>query len=434
MGLIIVLEILLFFLMMFTYYVHDEDFLTPSFLFVISFVFSVAWAIAYADAWNLDLHRNTFFVILGGTAEFVLVSFLVHSMCKSFGNPVPHEDEYEDGSLSKVKLWIFAGLQVFATLYMIVTLRKLTGMSNLSEAIHAYRDASAFTKNAPKLPALLYYANLLVRGGGFWIAYMLAYQFVCKKKAQLSCVLCFLLSLVHSLLTGGRNDIVVLLLTFFFSYIILRNRKKGTSRSRLKLSLVVKVGALSVVGLTAFAYLTSFIGRRVKKADYLYYLAVYCGASIKNLDLYLQGVLVRPNIWGKMTFINLISYIGTKLGLENTRYLADLPYNKIRGRIIGNVYTTFYAFIYDFGYFGVVVMVLIMAVICQLVYEWMRRSSVKGPSLPILVYSYIAGCVIFSFFSNKFYENVFNIAFIRYIIVWIVFDIAFNRMRRLRFF
>ena len=94
---------------------------------------------------------------------------------------------------------------------------------------------------------------------------------------------------------------------------------------------------------------------------------------------------------------------------------------------MGNVYTVFYPFIYDFGYVGVVVLTALMAFVCQVCYELGRNSKNRRVSLLFtIIYGTITSTLLLAFFSNKFYENIFTVEFVKRVIILVGFDIIFN--------
>ena len=135
-------------------------------------------------------------------------------------------------------------------------------------------------------------------------------------------------------------------------------------------------------------------------------------------------------IWGSQTFVSIIRWLGPKFGIENYYYQLDLPFRRINGFSLGNVYTTFYPYIYDFGYLGEICLVVLMAIIVQCVYEICKRTKLKNsPSIPILLYGYMYSSIVLSFFSNKFYENTFTRnALIVIPVSWIVYEIFFCKI------
>ena len=117
--------------------------------------------------------------------------------------------------------------------------------------------------------------------------------------------------------------------------------------------------------------------------------------------------------------------LGKKIGFNGFEdYKLDLPFRSVNNLDLGNVYTTFYPYIYDFGYIGEFILVLIMAIISQVVFEFTKDTkTMECPSLSILTYSNIVNCLILSFFSNKFYENIISISMLKNIVFWWLFSL-----------
>lgn len=63
-----------------------------------------------------------------------------------------------------------------------------------------------------------------------------------------------------------------------------------------------------------------------------------------------------------------------------------------------------------------------MAILSQKIYlKAIRSSKVKNDwiDLNVLAYSYMYYTILFSFFSNKFYEEIFSPRFLYYLVWWI---------------
>lgn len=130
----------------------------------------------------------------------------------------------------------------------------------------------------------------------------------------------------------------------------------------------------------------------------------------------------RPDVWGKMTFVRMINFLGGFLKIDSWVYELDLPFLRSNGYVCGNVYTTFYAYLYDFGVTGVIVLMILMGLISQVLYQKATKPSKRNRrysiNLWIIVYSYVFYSLAFSFFSNKFYEGIVSIQFIKYLVFW----------------
>ena len=149
--------------------------------------------------------------------------------------------------------------------------------------------------------------------------------------------------------------------------------------------------------------MANLLGRNVSKKPFEY-VSIYCGAQVKNLDIFLQNKdsISKNNIWGSQTFIYLVKSYGEKIGFKGYEpYKLDLPFQKVGDNDLGNVYTTFYPYIYDFGYVGEFILVLIMSIISHLVYESIKIRKVdKNYNVLILSYGIIVSSLALSFFSN----------------------------------
>ena len=71
------LFILLLIISIVIYIKYNKDIFEPSFLFSISFSALAFMGILNYKKWNLDLHINTFLVVILGVLEFCLICFLV---------------------------------------------------------------------------------------------------------------------------------------------------------------------------------------------------------------------------------------------------------------------------------------------------------------------------------------------------------------------
>ena len=107
-----------------------------------------------------------------------------------------------------------------------------------------------------------------------------------------------------------------------------------------------------------------------------------------------------------------------------------MPFQSVNGYPLGNVYTTFFSWIYDFGYGGILPFTIIMALVTQLFYRRVR-FHVGSPYgvMYVLIYSYMAYALFFSFFGNKFYGEIATSNFIKYLLFWAVWMLYLKRQK-----
>ena len=97
---------------------------------------------------------------------------------------------------------------------------------------------------------------------------------------------------------------------------------------------------------------------------------------------------------------------------------------------IGNVYTTYNVFAYDFGYFGVFPLIFVVALYYTSTYKKILcdTKSVKSIDFNLFIYAYLFNDLIMLPFSNRFYSTILDAPFIKTIILaWIMKCILFDK-------
>lgn len=440
--LLLVILLLLFIL---SFLIFEKDIISPAFVFSLGFVVQAVFVAIYAKKWELGLHLNTFLVISLGIAEFIAVSYIVHIIFdrvrkKNKKIKEDSKNECKENSKNKIEsIQINRILEILYLIFMIIVTGiylyfivksvdgNFWGISNILDAMTKYDNISKFSDKAVGLPFLITNLEELVMASGYWFIYVAINNYIKDKKVNCVEILIIIVSIISSMLNGSRTTAFMMLFASATIFIIMIQRVKNENNI-LTLKLIKNIAILGCVFVTIF-YFSAQAWGRISKDEKIYYFAIYCGAEVKNLDIFLQEkeYVKNSELWGSQTFYSIIQTLGKKVGINEFKdYKLDLPFRNINGLNLGNVYTTFYPYIYDFGYIGEFVLILIMAVICQIVYEWMKGVKLKKyPTLSILIYTNIVNCLILSFFSNKFYENIITMAMIKKIVFWITLNLIF---------
>lgn len=428
--LLIVLFLILFILLVGNYYLSDNDLFSPAVLFNFSFLFSVSWAILYSKKWDFIIHWNTFIVILSGVIAFSLGSLTIKIIMKTFGNEkLDIRNSVSNSKISNVTMAFIIVFQLFSYVYILKNILNLVGGSwiSLSKSIYVYRLASV-TDNPFVLTSLSGFLMIINLSFGFWFGYLFVESYVCKSCFNVSYLIAIIIAIMVDSATGSRTSAVntVIAMLFYFSYF---SKKKNKNRG-INGGLLLKYFTFFVILILAFQSFGLLLGRQVNdNVGFFDYLAEYCGAEIKNLDTFLQLKHSTPLIFGSQTFY---FFINQNLSLFNIqRYTLDLPFQSVNGYSLGNVYTTFYAFVYDFGYIGVPILSGIMGFISQFILELAKKQrDVSFPNIFTILYGYVTPLLVLSFFSNKFYETIVSVSFLRTLICLIMFNIIYVLTRK----
>ena len=416
----------------FCFYAYKKDVVAPAFIFTFGFFFQSIWALLYQKKWELGLHLNTYLVIVFGVFLFVTTSMIV----SYFYGKKHAEVKASELTFIEVEKWKRVAFLVFSILFSIYYLyyivRLMGGnifsIKSIRASISAYDQISKFSSTSVKISFLIANIRTAIIICGYWFIYVVVNNYLCKKKVDVYSVLIVIITILLSVVNGSRTPAFFMIAAGLAYYFILLAKRNGNNYLNRKL--IIRVGVIGLIFLLTFSTFARVLGRKIN-TNFADYLAIYCGAEVKNLDLFLQERYTpHKEYFGTQTFQPIIQSIGRKIGFNGYQdYKLDLPFRTVGTYKLGNVYTTFYPYIYDFGYIGMVILVIIMSAISQFVYEKAKRiKNKKYPSMYVLTYGVIFSCLLLSFFSNKFYENIPTTDFLKKIIIWYLCNLFFYRL------
>ena len=421
------LAISLIIILVLCFFITKQDIIHPTIAFIAPFTLAAIDLLYNINKWNVELKMNTYYVIIGGTLVFILATFIIDigykQLRKKCQNIKYKSDTIYKYNISQINKLLFLMLQIFTFLICLIGVIKVArrfGVSgSISELIAGYKNLKTFTTEDVGLGKFVNTLYDFCYASGFVWFYLVAKKYIFKKKWDKLVLINLCLSIAISLEKGSRGGAIALLCSGAVMIIIFWVMHSKKHKISFKQILLIVLAASLVVGM--FQTIGELLGR-VSAADFGGYLSVYLSAPIRNLDYFLNNSFASADMFGKMTFYHAINYLGGKLEISSWIYELVLPPLRANGFVTGNVYTTFYAYIYDFGYVGVPIFMFLMGVISQLFYiktknntKYLQRDRIN---IWIIIYSYIFYMLAFSFFSNKFYEGIFSIQFFKYLIYW----------------
>lgn len=422
-------------LLIFTYYCFQKSLFSPSFVFFSGFLIASICAASFQGRWGEILQWNSFLVFFIGLFTFFIVSVCIHISYRKIKSDKKNQSSLnliESIEISKIIYFIFAIFHVMAIFFLIKRVKETAAMYGVygswSECIEKYRYLIMFTTNdIAKISKIGSYSILITRTSASFWGVIVIYNFLCeKKKVSFLALLNLILCILCDFLGGSRTGTVVILISCIVIFYIIWS-KRNVNRKKLPFKYVLKIGIILILIVFSFQTLGGIIGRNVE-VNFVEYFAKYIGAPIKNFDIFMQKDHILPDIWGKETFAYFINWIGNKTGDANLIYNLDLPFIKLNDFNMGNVYTTFYMFVYDFSTIGVIWCTAIMAAISQIFYE-LSIENKKTKIFTIIMYSMIVPQLALSFFSNKFYEAFATYTFMQKIVIILILILVVLRYR-----
>lgn len=405
-------------------HIYKNDIISPAIIFTTSFIFSVIWAIFYSNTWKLSLHFNTFSVIVGGVVVFLIISMITYVVAQSFFGKVENTKVNFSDSVTKKSVLgrgVIISIVIYEFLVAFIVSKSIIDVvggswSTLSETTFQYRNAMS-TAHPYVLPQIINTLMLIVVALGYWLGYLFVKEFVVDRYFDKGIFIAIIVAIFAESSVGSRGPSINTIFAMIMFYILFYVKVNG----KINFKIVKKVVTYLLLIIIAFLVLGSLIGRQAANGMTMVdYLAEYFGAEIKNLDIYLQTKGIANSVFGGQTFYSIVKN-------KIPGYSLVLPFQSINHFSLGNVYTTFYPYIFDFGYVGVPVLTGCMAFLSQIVYEISKREKLTvTPGIATLVYGYMFPALVQSFFSNKFYEELFNSKFIKICILWIVYNFALS--------
>lgn len=407
--------------------------ITPAFCFTLSFIISIGYALFSNTYIELNMSYKTLLCIGGGVAIFALSCIILKKSVLTYKNKsITNDFLYEVRPLyiDKKFLIVFLILELFIIYKYRKFYMNTTGLSSYADAIYMYRNAVMFTEQ--KMQSISSYILLLRRicvASGYLFSYVLFHSSIYKYKVPRKLLILNIVLIIYlNTLSGSRGPAITYILTMAVQVYLLYGNMRNWNKV-IKFKHILYGIALFMVLIFGFETFGNMMGRNSTKTM-TDYLAVYISAPVKNLDSFIREGEFGSHISNNQTFIYVVNWIANRFRIDQLYHNTDQPFRyNSSGRGLGNVYTTFYAFLYDGGIIGLVILTCIMALICQYLFLKSIKKNKNRINICLMMYAYIVPYLGMSFFSNKFYENIFNPLFILYIVIWYIMEFILFRLK-----
>lgn len=412
-----------------SFIICEKDIMHPAVVFNIFFLISELTCICFMHEYSIVLHYRTVFVL--GMGELI---FLAISIMSRYVKAKVHRNLYEELVPSVIKvdkkfkiiILLCQIISILSFLYYlrIISLKYAGSADSIGNMINLYDQANKFfSKELATVPIPLAYrvSNPLGVAGAHIFLYILINNWIVTRKVDKYCLLSVILLIGIYTLNGSRTPIFRLITIALILYYILYFKKKLKKiNPRFFLKLVV-FAIITVFILQAMLYITGRLSSngKFKLTDFLF---VYLGAPIVNLDNWLMNPIKVEKFYipGVHVFSQIFSII------ENVFHIANLHGGNILlfqsnsdGKFLGNVYTMYYPFVYDFGMLGVIPLTAIIAFYYCFTYDRMFKKQISSQKvcLRLFFYSYLFNDLIMSIFSARFFETILDIGTIKLFII-----------------
>ena len=428
---LLVLLIILFFI---SYLFAGKDFLAPTTISVITFLFSCMMCIYFMWSSNApyDFHWQTIFLIASAVGMSVWIGIMVHQwFIRIRISPASHKEENISpiSPLASVLVILF----IMATIiWQLQEIRRIGGNADsFSLRMNAFRRSNSYSTDLEaRLPFLLNRFIALVNGLFMIYGFNLLALFpILSLKQRL--LNCFVLGLciLSGLLSGGRSSVITTMIAFTILLHLLRIQKQKGYKKYSVATLAKSVVWVCLV-LAFFSATRYFVGRQTAMPILDYLSSYYAGPEFILLDQYLQNPPAPSDIFGKYTFGILIRNLRTLGILDIPVYISHLEFRPVGAGVYSNIYTVFRLYHYDFGMFGVYFLHGVASLLISVFYEYAKK---RRGNREILVFSLVYDTFVLAFYSSSFYILCSIKFVIEVVTILILYELLIRKRIRLVF-
>lgn len=444
MNSIYLLAILLAIILVAVLFVERGDWLAPSAIVCLSFLFSVVCAALNTKEWAINLSTQTFLTISAGVVLFCFFSLTAKgNRTNASRSSVAHGvKEIAVKPIFQILVVGFFVLTFFVYRKYLENSFSLLGVSgdSWSDAMTEYRDATADTERSDltAFPTWVTYMYNTMQALSFVTLYILINNLFSRGnflRNSLFCVICAAVYLVSVILKSGRLPILEYAMGAVVIYWVVWHRVHGWKRT-VRIGYMLCIPILVVVVLLVFSALREAVGR-TDTSDYVTYITRYAGGSIQLLDMFLKNPTASTGVFGQETFRGIVSAIGRHFNSDLV-FSYQLEFRSSNGIMIGNVYTAFRYWIYDFGYFGWLVILIFYALFYTRFYERvLSRNPLGSSDVALTLYAYLIGGIVMmpiqdSFLATQLSPGSIYMMLVIIVSSWVLIDGAFPRKAHLR--
>lgn len=422
--------IALFIILLLAYFTMGRNLSRPTILYVGGFLACATVAYNYKMEWGLNkMSSDTVLVIVGGALIFYLVELYDY---KNHPFKQKNIDIASDDfiPIKPLKLVLFLIFQIIVFALFARSEMSYAMTDDLSEAMATVNNDSKFEGLSVKHPFYVLQTYYICMAARIIWCILLPYYLFKPKEYNIQKILLalnFVVGMLGTFLTGGRTNVLYDLISLAICGYICYQHKVNWRGGLLPRKVMLILLSIFAIFTLSFVNMGTMLGRKESEDPVSIILSIYCGAEIKNLDDYLQHPFSQGNESGmpaQYTFCGIYDEIDIRLeGRTGTRLnQPDLRFNSYGNYPLGNVYTTYFNFILDFGIFGAILFTGLMGGICAFLYRKCVASVFWESgrlNLWLLYFVYkVPGACILSFFANKFFEDIVIIGTIRTLIYW----------------
>lgn len=413
---IYLLMIVLFVLAIISFIRSKFDVLNPSVIYSSCLAGFCALAALYTKIWNLPMHFNTAVIIVVMSILFLFGSYLADFCYSLAEDALKCKSEEPSGFFINWSIWLFFMILLLYFVYLNYT-EFINAASHVTTEMEFLKMLKPFNDGlAHQQIALTRWNSYRFRfaNGMAYIAILamwlniMAYQY--KEVIKWSCFV--LLFIPFMILTGGRQQFMYLVMFAMVSFFLVYRKSHGGANALSKEFLII--GIAIAIFLFCFLGIGIVNGKIGSNMNFLNVLVHYAGTNISAFDVYInEMVMLDTQYIGTTTLDSMYIFLNNH-GFDVPRFYQYITLFTHFGTVTTNVYTAFYRYIHDFGYFGCSMVMFLLGFFYTFLY---RRLYYRGlRNWMILFYASIVYPIFLVGREERFFNEILTMSTISFLI------------------
>ncbi len=462
------LVMLLLVIIVATYKFLDEDFLSPTVISCVSFLFATLCSIIGMFSWNSQ--QISFKVVL-----YIILSLLFFGVGEFCARKISDNDNIKRKITQKIKcskymkkekinknntyiksnsniniaLWknicvvIFIGITIILMFFELKRIAKNYGYTgnNVSVILSTYRHHSAlFDENAAEKGNTINTMVSQMKKVCDVICIIMMYYIIKNLfekeswklflKENLIPIISILLCVSLSLLSSGRAQLMKYIIAGVFMYAMLLLKHVDKKRFAIKF---LKTGIATVsISILLFYLIIPLLGRSTKENP-IDYISFYMGVSIPSFERYIQKPPKDTEHFGGETLYGVYSLLG-KLKISDYKVKISREWRTFTNQKNGqkyrsNVYTSVRRYLNDYGVIGIIICSFIFGFVFYILYRLAKNKNYKF----LIFYAFYSYMLIDQirdelFFTRFIHINTIINTIIIIVLTWGIFDFDIDKI------
>ena len=428
LWLLLFLEILLFLL---SFIFNEHDIMSPSCMIMLVFIFSTVVATLNGENWNIDYGLKTVGIIISGLSVFVITDICIADYYKNYKRNQIIDNTINATVIDTAKMIFTIILDMLILYFVYKEVIRIAGTgSGFTNMFYAYRQIVNSTSRTAEqfMNGFVVQCMKYVIGSGFICGVIFVKNvFVCKERLSKNIIYIVpgMIMSIMTFVTGNRTNILRLFVALLIStYILMQYKTNWSIRISWK---YIKILACSLVVVFCFFSFSQVILGRSGATTVMDIISNYAGASIQLFNLYLENPARSNLVWGEETFQGIWSLL-YKSGISVINVSAFSEFRNLNSMNIGNVYTFFRKFYHDFGFFGMIIMTMLIAVFFSRTYNYHIKCHTFNYKqiYKITLYGYLYYIIVIASVDNILPNYLSIGTLVQIMVFWFIYIFYFR--------